>query len=461
MSDQEKKPGCLRILVRWTLRFAVFVVVVGIILFAFAFRNQLYNRFYYFPKEAAAWEAIRAQYQPVKLDDGWTEFRGVCHSHSELSHDSQVTFPEIIEAAHAADISFICMSDHCVDGKADFSLGLKGMNDGVLFVRGFEMPHGFMPWGLPDDTVLECGADAEPLAKTIAERGGLLFIAHSEEDRQWELPQIAGMEIYNIHTNLKVNGDSIADILPDVLFSLNKYPDHVMRTIFRRQTEILEHWDELNRDRKMVGICAGDAHGNNGIYVVYTKEGNLRLFEGSGEEKDTYNLNGATRGLLRLFCGPLEEGKEVFRLQLDPYERSLRFSNNHVLATDLSEAGVLDALRKGRVFMAFDMIADARGFTFYAQSGPQKAVMGEEVTMAEGITLKAESPYPVRFTLVRDGETVETQEGRTFEFAVKEPGKYRIEAELKIIDEWTPWVYTNPIEVKAAAIAVALNSQAQ
>ncbi|MBX7255058.1 MAG: hypothetical protein K1Y02_01760 [Candidatus Hydrogenedentes bacterium] len=455
MSNQEERPGCFRRLIKWTVRLAVFLIVLGAVVFGFVFREPIYNRFYYFPKVAAAWEAIRAQYEPVKLDDGWTEFRGVCHSHSELSHDSQVTFPDIIKAAHTADISFICMSDHCVEGKADYSLGLKGIHDGVLFVRGFEMPYGFMPWGLPDDTVLDCGASEESLVKTIEERGGLLFIAHSEEDRHWELPQIAGMEIYNIHTNLKENNASVADLLPDVAFSLRKYPDHVMRTIFRRQTDILKHWDELNRDRKMVGICAGDAHQNNGVYGVYTNDENLQIFEGSGEEMETVKLNGATRGLLRLFCGPLEQGKEVFRLQLDPYERSLRFVNNHVLATDLSEAAILDALRKGRVFVGFDMIADARGFTYYAESGPVKAVMGEEVPMADGIVLHAASPYPVRFTLVHDGNPIETQEGRTFQYPVKEPGKYRIEAEFEIAGEWTPWVYTNPIEVKPSSVAVA------
>lgn len=455
MSNQEERQGCLRRLIKWAVRLTVFLVVLGAGIFAFVFREPLYNRFHYFPKVEAAWEAIRAQYEPVTLDDGWTEFRGVCHSHSELSHDSQVTSAEMIQAAHTAGISFICMSDHCVEGKADYRLGLKGLHDGVLFVRGFEMPHGFMPWGLPDDTVLDCGASAESLANTIEERGGLLFIAHSEEDRQWELPQIAGMEIYNIHTNLKENGDSVADLLPDVLFSLNAYPDQVMRTIFRPQTPILEHWDELNRDRKMVGICAGDAHQNNGVYAIYTEDGNLRLFEGSGEEMETYKLNGLTRGLLRLVAGPLESGKEVYRLQLDPYERSLRFANNHVLATDLSESELLDALRAGRVFMAFDMIADARGFVFYAESGPVKAVMGEELPMSDGTVLHAASPYPVRFTLMRDGDPIETQEGRTFQFAVKEAGKYRIEAELMVIDTWTPWVYTNPIHIKPAAVAVA------
>jgi len=70
--------------------------------------------------------------------------------------------------------------------------------------------------------------------------------------------------------------------------------------------------------------------------------------------------------------------------------------------------------------------------------------------MQEGLTLRAASPNRVRFRLVADGEVIDTQEGREFEYTVPYPGKYRLEAELLILDEWVPWVYTNPIIVGSA-----------
>lgn len=38
------------------------------------FRGALYNRFYLFPKQAAAWKQIAESRQEVTLDDGWTEY---------------------------------------------------------------------------------------------------------------------------------------------------------------------------------------------------------------------------------------------------------------------------------------------------------------------------------------------------------------------------------------------------
>ncbi|NUM56230.1 MAG: PHP domain-containing protein [Candidatus Hydrogenedentes bacterium] len=455
---ENKKTSWLRLILRWAIQFVAVVVVLGAIVLAIVCRGALYNRFVVFPKQAAAWEAIRAARQEVILDDGWTEYRGVCHSHSELSHDSEMKFPDILRAAKIADISFICMTDHAREGKADYSWGWKGLHENVLFVRGFELGHGFMPWGLPDDTVFSTDADLFSMAEEIAAKGGVLFFAHSEEEREWELPQLTGMEIYNLHTDVKDEGEVdrfLKTIAPDLLLSLNKYPDQTFRLLFDRQTDILKHWDDLNAKRKIVGIAASDAHQNSGIQGFYTEDGKLQIRD-TGPDKGQgggISLNFFTRGLLRLFFGPLEPGRRLFRIEMDKYDRSLRFVNTHILANELTEAGVLDALRAGRVFIAFDMLADARGFTFLAESSGAKAVMGEEIPVANGLTLRAASPVPCRFTLVHNGNTVEQKEGRTYEFAVTEPGNYRVEAELSIVGEWTPWAYTNPIRVTPQLLA--------
>ena len=447
-SRPQKKRGCLRTLFKWTFVSVAVLLLFGLCLFGYVFRGALYNRFIAFPRETAAWEAIRADRTEPTLDDGWTEFRGVCHSHSELSHDSEVPFPEILQACKTAEIRFIAMSDHCDNGKADFSAGWTGLHEGVLFIRGFEMSGGFMPWGLPPDTVLDCGADPAVLAQQIEAAGGVLFIAHSEEERPWDLPQIRGMEIYNIHTDLKNIG--LPALAPDIILSLGKYPELVMRQIFEPQTDILKHWDELNRGRVMAGIAAGDAHQNNGFRGYYTANDTFLLRATSDDTIDEWDLNFLTRPLLRLCFGSLEPDKQLFRIDLDLYERSLRFSNTHVLAADLTEPDILGALSKGRSFMAFDMIADARGFVYFAQAGQSKWVMGEEAPMQEGLTLRAAAPNNVRFTLLLDGKVIDTKEGREYQYRPGTPGKYRLEAELFIVDKWVPWVYTNPIIISTA-----------
>lgn len=46
---------------------------------------------------------------------------------------------------------------------------------------------------------------------------------------------------------------------------------------------------------------------------------------------------------------------------------------------------------------------------------------------------------------MKDGEAAYQQEGRAIDYAPPAPGIYRVEAELWIRNEWTPWIYSNPI----------------
>ncbi|MFP4501741.1 MAG: hypothetical protein ACLFTT_12125 [Candidatus Hydrogenedentota bacterium] len=445
MSEQER-PGCLRIFFRWTFRLVALVVVIAALILGYIFSGAIYNRYVDFPAEAAAWEELRAQREEVSLEDGYQDYRGQCHSHSELSHDCMVPFEEILRVLKQEGRQFIAMSDHCHEGKADFSRQWAGMHDGVLFIPGYEMRDGFMPWGLPRDTVLDCGKDKDALAQEIADKGGLLFFAHTEEERRWDLPQLKGMEIYNIHTDFK--DENMADLVPDLLLNLHTYPDQTFRLIFDEQTEILAHWDELNKTRDITGIAANDCHQNNGITITYTEEDTLLVRDTSPKDVAEYELNFFTRLLARVMFGALEPNKEVFRYQVDPYAYMTRYVATHVLMNELSEAAVLNALDEGRVYIGFDAIADSTGFTFLAEKDGRRAVMGETLPFDSGITLRAASPIPCRFTVLQDGEPVFNYEGRELEWQPSAPGKYRVEAHLDIRDTWIPWVYTNPLALE-------------
>lgn len=454
----ENRPGArrpvLRTMIRWSIRAILALIGIAVIAFVLVFRDALLNRFVRFPAEARAWQALQAQRLDVTLDDGYTDYQGVCHSHSHISHDSQVPFEEIQRVLKETGRDFILMSDHCVDGKADYSLQWDGVRDGILFVPGYEMPGGFMPWGLPSDTVLQCGEEPPALAARIADAGGLLFFAHTEEERLWDLPQLVGMEIYNIHTDFK-DEEGFEGLLPDIVFSIRKYPDHVLRLIFDRQTAILANWDRLNRERDIVGIAANDCHQNNGFTGHYTAQGTLLLEDTSPDTIGEYELNWWKRLGLRVLFGPLEPGRELFRFELDPYERMVRFVSTHILAPDLSRETILESLREGRAFVAFDVLADSTGFVFLAESSGGQAVMGERLPLGPDVHLRAASPVPCRFTVVHDGTVAHQAEGRELDWPVTQPGKYRIEAEVDIQDAWIPWVYTNPIEILSGTVATA------
>lgn len=429
----------------WGAALAVGVVVLLLLLWL---RGALYNHFIRYPREAAAWAALRTQRVPVAEDAGWKEFRGILHTHSHLSHDCEVPFEDILRVLQSVGLDFICLSDHCIEGRADFSVQWRGLHEGKLFVPGYEMREGFMPFGVASGVVLSNRTDNATLARQIIENGGVLFYAHPEEAREWERPELTGMEIYNLHSDVKRLSGGLRALLPDVLLNLRRYPDHIYHSIFQRPTEFLQRWDELNRTRHITGIAGNDCHQNTGVRAFYTTNDTIRIEDTSPDTLTEFRLNALTRPLARLLFGRLEPGRKLFHVQLDPYERSARFVNTHVLARELSEAAVLDALRAGRVFVGFDMIADSAGFRWFARDEGGITVMGESAVWSEQTRLHARSPLPCRFTVVRDGSAVHQAEGRALDWTPSGPGKYRVEAELNVRGRWVPWVYANPIYLR-------------
>lgn len=435
----------------WARRVGLGVAILAALLLAtgvFWCRHAIYNRLIRFPREEAAWKALRAAIQPVPKEPGWTEYRGVLHSHSLLSHDCEVPFEGILAALREANADFICLSDHCTGGRADFDLQWRGVHGGKLFIPGFEMKEGVMPFGVRAGVVLSNSTPTDVLAREVAGNGGLLFYAHPEEPRRWDLPELAGMEIYNIHTDLKRYQPGLGGLLPELLLNHRRYPVHVMHLIFKRPEEFLQRWDDLNRKRHITGIAGNDCHQNTGVRGIYTDRDTLQVEDTSPKKLREWKLNWLTRPVVRLLFGELKPGKVMFHFQLDPYARMARYVNTHVLAENLSERAILESLRAGRTFVGFDMIADSSGFMWRAKTGEATALFGESIVFAEGSRLEAMSPLPCRFTVVGDGQVLARAEGRSLEWSPRKSGKYRVEAELNVRGEWVPWVYANPIELR-------------
>jgi hypothetical protein len=439
-----------RRVIRRILRWSLIAACVLAILLLIWLRAALYHHWVGFPRQEAAWKALRAKREAVPPIGKWHEYRGILHAHSKFSHDSAVSFETILDALKTDHLDFICLSDHCVDGAANFDWQWRGLHDGKLFVPGFEMRDGFMPFGVAPGTVLSNRTDSATLARQIVEHGGVLFFAHPEEPRDWDRPELTGMEIYNIHADVKRHIRGLAGLLPDILVNQRRFPEQVMRLLFQRPTDFLKHWDELNdAGRHLTGIAGNDCHQNTGIKVVCVAPNEVRLEDTAKKVLLRLKLNWLTRPFMRLIFGPITPGRELFRFQLDPYARVASFVNTHLLAQDLSESSVLDALRAGRVFIGFDMIADSSGFQWRAEGGDQAIEMGEAGLLTAETVLRARSPLPCRFTVIQNGTTVHQAQGRALEWKPAGPGKYRVEAELQVLDEWVPWIYTNPIELKS------------
>jgi len=415
----------------------------------FWLRTALYNRFVRFPEEAAAWKALGAEHQPVPPLPGWHDYRGVFHSHSHLSHDCEVPFPEILRVLKATGRDFIGLSDHCDQGRADFSAQWRGLHDGVLFIPGFEMKDGLMPFGVASNVILDSKTlDSDAIARLVIEHGGVLFYAHPEEPRDWNRPELTGTEIYNIHADFTDHRHALLDLLPDLLVNQRRYPDHVFRLLFDPPTANLARWDACNQSRHLTGIAGNDCHQNTGVRAVVAENHTVRIEDTSPKTLAQLPLNALTRPLLRLAFGPLEPGRVLCRVQLDPYERMVRFVCTHVLAPELSETAILDALRSGHAFVGFDRLADSSGFLWTAHGPHGEAIMGDSLAFDPDVELRAASPQPCRFTIVHEGRPVHTAEGRSLEWKPNGPGSYRVEAHLRIRNEWVPWVYANPIALQ-------------
>ena len=411
------------------------------------FARPLYHHLVSFPRDTAALERLRAEARPVALDDGWQEYRAVVHAHSYLSHDSEMPFAEILAAAQEARVEAMFMTDHCINRKADFVTQWSGLHEGVRFIRGWELRNGLLIWGLPESATVNCDAPLAETAARLATEGGLSAFGHTEMPRPYEVSDVGVMEIYNIHTDFL--DEKLLWLLPELLLNTARWPDLAIREVYDRPSAILRRWDEQNRTRKMVGFGASDAHRNLGLRLVYTADHRLWLRQTSRKSftDPKIDVNSHAHTLLEWIFGPLTPGRELLRVDLDPYPRSLRYVNTHLLAQDNSEAALLGALREGRAFVAFDLLADTRGFVFFADADGRRATMGEEVAFTPGLRLKGEAPLSARWTVLRDGEVVATLEGRSLDWPVPGAGNYRVELAIKPGAEWLDWIYANPVRI--------------
>jgi hypothetical protein len=323
---------------------------------------------------------------PLKL---LHDYRGIIHCHSKYSHDSQGTYEEILAAAKAAKVDFICMTDHPPSGDKGLPLreGWRGLHDGVLFIQGAEYSDQILGLGLKEPI---SGKDRRETIKAIHEQGGVAIACHPEEIADWDAyTEADGMEIYNVHATLKRKSKDKMFFV-QVAKALKEDPEHCFQLLQELDRAILKKWDEINRKRPFAGIAGNDAHQN----------------------------------------------VKPFGLQVDPYPRAFKFVTTHVMAEELSESAILDGLRASRTFVVFEIggvLPSGTGYLTLDDAGRGTVDLPDAFTV-----------------LFRDGEWISDGRLRMANqkepWIPKQPGVYRFEARLDIADG-LPWVVTNPIRV--------------
>ena len=352
----------------------------------------------------------------------FVDYRGVIHVHSSLGGHSTGNFAELIAAAKSNQLDFVIMTEHPQQDFDTAAMTLNGLHSGVLFVNGNEASTS------NGDRLLLIPGSADAASagtKTIQEvidkqrsSGGLSFAAYPADSQSWQTSSVDGVEVYNLFTNTRqINPVAL---FFDGLWSYGSYPELMFANFLARPNENLKRWDGAisTSNRKLTAISGNDAHSNVGVSV-----------------------NDAA-------------GKQWLGIKLDPYERSFRTVRTHVLIRKdqtLSRESLLEAIALGHCYVSFDLFSDAKGFSFTVDGTAPQRILGDEIALAGGLSLRASAPLNSRFLLLKDGIVVDERMGGIADFPISDAGVYRIEAYLDALPapvKGQPWIISNPIYVR-------------
>ena len=345
------------------------------------------------------------------------DFKGACHIHTDYS-DGNIPLHDVITSAQDTDLDFLIVSDH--NTLLPKYEGWEGWHDKLLVIIGVEVsPRGdghFLALntkplsGKGDvdlsryeymssrgclDEAVDCGSTAY-----IVHPMGLRkknFMINLNEWHDWEMNGFAGIEIWSyLH-------DWLEDLKISNFRHFCKYPNLQIKG---PNPNLLSLWDQLGKHRRVAGISGIDAHFRK---IPFARK-------------------------------PLFTYKDFFQTLRTHVliEGELTKSNNAIQS-------VCEAHQEARCYVSFDLLADATGFTFSADTEEGTYHMGEEIFYHGGkIHFKARTSYPATIKLLKDGEICAERNGSVLESSNNEKGVFRIEA----YRENKPWIFSNPIYIR-------------
>lgn len=340
------------------------------------------------------------------------------HVHTPYS-DGAWHHAQIAQAAAEAGIDLVIVTDHNV-----WVNGVEGYYENVLLLVGEEVHdvhrlpqcNHMLIFGAEEEMAPQPEGSQE-LIDTVNEKGGLCFLAHPVERSSplgpemaalpwddWEINGYAGIELWNYMSQFKALTQTR---LAALLFAF--FPELGMNGPFRYALRL---WDRLlGEGRRVVAIGGSDAHGN------------------------TYTL------------GPIR--RVVF-----PYRHLFGCVNTHLfvsgtLTRDLvsDKAVIYEALRNGHCFVGYDALGSTSGFRFYARSGSNVVIMGDELKREAALILQVEAPAPADIRLLCNGKVVARSHGRRLEYTTVNAGIYRVEVYRRYRLRQRAWIFSNPIYV--------------
>lgn len=345
------------------------------------------------------------------------EYIGALHMHSTFS-DGSGEVPDLAKYAGEVGLDYIILTDHNTLRALDEGYE-KWYGDTLLLVgaeiNDKENKNHYLAFGI--DKTYSTRTPAKEYVKKVKEEGGIGFLAHPHEKRkhmkehppypwtEWDTNDFTGLEIWNHMSEWMEN-----------LTEENKYQAflHPLRSITSPPKETLKLWDELSKERKVVGIGGVDAHAHK------------------------YNLLG------------------FLEVEIFPYKVLFKSIRTHILSNnklkkddskkdvDRSKKIIYDALRDGKCFVANDYHGDSKGFRFYAEQKNKRFEMGDSISSPTDVVLKVQIPErEADIKLIRNGKTFKKKSGKEVEFEINENGVYRVE----VFTHGKAWIYSNHIRI--------------
>jgi hypothetical protein len=426
------------LIVKWLSIFIVAVILILLI-------GPFWNKWVVYPRMEKEMVTLRELYQKPENLIPLQSYQGALHAHTFWSHDSRGIMEEILPAAKAAKVEFVFFSDHKRNALDSFPRSYYGIYEGVLFEAGTES-NNLMVSPLKD-TVLDWNMGQEELIRQVVDEGGLVLYVHTEVPHNWGNPDYQGMEIYNIHTDFLDEGKRLIGFIFNSMVNAGNYRHWAYREIFDEQTDIHALWDSLNQHRKIIGYGAPDVHNNQSLRARYLEDGRV---EWVGSNAKTIGIRNPG-WIENLIFGEPDEAGWVYKAELDTYFHSFHYVQTHIFADSLDSRSLKDHLVAGHAFVSFENLLEARGFEFLAlgKSGACVGIMGDEIPLEKIHVLRASSPYPAKYQLIKDGNLlIETESTYEFEFSPSLAGNYRITARIPLNGKWIPWIYTNNIYIR-------------
>jgi len=345
------------------------------------------------------------------------------HMHTRHS-DGTGTHQDIAEAAIKTGLQAVIVTDHNIlvqDQEGYFAMG----EDSVLVLVGEEIHDNntqrrnnhLLVFGV-DHEMADLAQDTQELITKIDQVGGLSFLAHPIDPAapkfnqgdfswdKWDVTGFTGIELWNGFSEFKTR---LKSNLAALWYAFN--PSRIARGPI---PETIMIWDRLTAaGKKIIAVGGSDAHAMHA------------------------NL------------GPVK--RTVF-----PYQYHFKSVNTHLLlpenlSGDLNrdKSLIYDALRQGHAFIGYDLLHSSRGFRFTGTGIGVIAVMGDEISVDDGITFQINLPSKAECILIKDGQPVKHwQDKKICSYSATGPGVYRVEVYQQFLGRRRAWIFSNPIYIR-------------